>query len=75
MLGMMILALLQGGTNKLGLVGFRLHICVMRSDSCSEVVPGIILVEILGVAVTAQEPLVEGSGSYTSQLGAAGELS
>ena len=69
---MMILALLQGGTNKLGLVGFRLHICVIKSDSCSEVVPGIILVEILGVAVAADDPLVEGSGSYTSQLGATG---
>ena len=75
MLGMMILALLQGGTNKLGLVGFRLHICVMRSDSCSGVVPGKILVEILGVVVTAEEPLVEGSESFTSQMGAAGGLS
>ena len=69
---MMILALLQGGTNKLGLVGLRLHICVIKSDSCSEVVPGIILVEILGVAVAADDPLVEGSGSHTSQLGATG---
>ena len=70
----MILALLQGGTNKLSLVGFRLHICVMKSDSCSEVVPGIILVEI-SVAVAADDPLVKGSGSHTSQLGATGAMS
>ena len=47
----------------------------MKSDSCLEVVPGIILVEILGVAVAADDPLVEGSGSHTSQLGATGGVS
>ena len=72
---MMILALLQGGTNRLGLVGLRLHICVMGSDSCSEVVPGIVLVEILGVVDAADDPLVEDLGSRTSQLEATGGMS